>query len=136
MALNPTNTVYGVKRLIGRKFEDPSVQQDMRSWPFEVINEKGKPKVKVKYKGETKTFFPEEISAMVLTKMKETAEAYLGKNSRLCYYKKKYSLVLESTLNFLFFKMSPHKLDLSRNSKWRTWTPFCFLFFDSTLNTL
>ncbi|KAH1002766.1 hypothetical protein HUJ04_008822 [Dendroctonus ponderosae] len=77
-AMNPTNTVYGIKRLIGRKFDDATVQQDMRSWPFEVINDKGKPKVKVKYKGETKLFFPEEISAMVLTKMKETAEAYLG----------------------------------------------------------
>lgn len=47
-------------------------------WAFEVINDKGKPKIKVKYKGETKTFFPEEISSMVLGKMKETAEAYLG----------------------------------------------------------
>lgn len=80
MALNPTNTVYGVKRLIGRNFDDSSVQQDLRTWPFEVVSEKGKPKIKVKYKGEAKTFFPEEISAMVLTKMKETAEAYLGKN--------------------------------------------------------
>ncbi|KAL1517500.1 hypothetical protein ABEB36_001258 [Hypothenemus hampei] len=78
VALNPTNTVYGIKRLIGRKFDEPSVQQDIKSWPFEVINDKGKPKIKVKYKGETKTFFPEEISAMVLTKMKDIAEAYMG----------------------------------------------------------
>ncbi|XP_050299437.1 heat shock 70 kDa protein 1-like [Anthonomus grandis grandis] len=79
-ALNPSNTVYGIKRLIGRKFDDPTVQQDMKNWPFDVINEKGKPKIKVKYKGETKTFFPEEISAMVLTKMKEIAESYLTSN--------------------------------------------------------
>lgn len=68
------------KRLIGRKFDDPVVQQDTKHWPFEVINEKGKPKIRVKYKGEMKTFFPEEISSMILSKMKETAEAYLGCN--------------------------------------------------------
>ena len=67
------------KRLIGRRFEDPSVQSDMKHWPFAVVNEGGKPKLKVDYKGETKQFFPEEISSMVLVKMKETAQAYLGK---------------------------------------------------------
>ncbi len=67
------------KRLIGRKFEDSSVQGDMKHWPFEVVSDGGKPKLQVEYKGETKSFFPEEISSMVLTKMKETAEAYLGK---------------------------------------------------------
>jgi L1 cell adhesion molecule like protein len=67
------------KRLIGRRFEDTSVQTDMKHWPFTVISDGGKPKIQVQYKGETKTFFPEEISSMVLTKMKETAEAYLGK---------------------------------------------------------
>ncbi|KAF7270746.1 hypothetical protein GWI33_016328 [Rhynchophorus ferrugineus] len=77
-AMNPTNTVYGVKRLIGRTFQDPMVQKDIKNWPFEVINDKGKPKIKVTYKGEIKTFCPEEISAMVLSKMKETAETYLG----------------------------------------------------------
>lgn len=51
----------------------------MKHWPFEVVNDGGKPKIQVDYKGETKTFYPEEISSMVLTKMKETAEAYLGK---------------------------------------------------------
>lgn len=69
------------KRLIGRRFDDPTVASDMKHWPFIVINEGGKPKIKVEYKGEKKTFFPEEISSMVLTKMKETAEAYLGKVS-------------------------------------------------------
>lgn len=67
------------KRLIGRKFDDPAVQSDMKHWPFKVINaDGGKPKVQVEYKGEVKTFTPEEISSMVLTKMKETAEAFLG----------------------------------------------------------
>ncbi|XP_050697216.1 heat shock 70 kDa protein cognate 4-like [Eriocheir sinensis] len=78
VALNPTNTVFDAKRLIGRKFEEPSIQADMKHWPFAVVPEGGKPKVKVDFKGETKTFNPEEISSMVLTKMKETAEAYLG----------------------------------------------------------
>ncbi|CAH8825833.1 unnamed protein product [Trichobilharzia szidati] len=79
VAINPTNTVFDAKRLIGRRFDDPSVQSDMKHWPFEVINEASKPKIRVEYKGERKTFFPEEISSMVLTKMKEVAEAYLGK---------------------------------------------------------
>ena len=67
------------KRLIGRTFEDSTVQSDMKHWPFDVISDGGKPKIQVDYKGEKKTFFPEEISSMVLVKMKETAEAYLGK---------------------------------------------------------
>lgn len=71
------------KRLIGRRFEDPVVQSDMKHWPFDVISDSGRPKVEVEYKGETKTFYPEEISSMVLTKMKEIAEAYLGKVSSL-----------------------------------------------------
>jgi L1 cell adhesion molecule like protein len=77
--MNPVNTIFDAKRLIGRKFEDSSVQSDMKHWPFEVVSDGGKPKLSVEYKGETKSFFPEEISSMVLTKMKETAEAYLGK---------------------------------------------------------
>ncbi|XP_055299584.1 heat shock protein 70 B2-like [Sitodiplosis mosellana] len=79
VAMNPTNTVFDAKRLIGRKFDDPVIQADMKHWPFEVKNVDTKPKIEVQYKGEKKQFFPEEISSMVLTKMKETAEAYLGK---------------------------------------------------------
>lgn len=67
------------KRLIGRRFDDSVVQSDMKHWPFTVVNDAGRPKVQVEYKGETKSFYPEEISSMVLTKMKEIAEAYLGK---------------------------------------------------------
>jgi len=78
-AMNPTNTIFDAKRLIGRKFNDPVVQQDIKHWPFKVVKDGDKPKIQVQYKGETKTFFPEEISSMVLTKMKDTAESYLGK---------------------------------------------------------
>ena len=79
VAMNPTNTVFDAKRLIGRKWEESTVQNDRKYWPFEVVNDGGKPKIQVEYRGETKKFFAEEISSMVLTKMKETAEAYLGK---------------------------------------------------------
>ncbi|XP_017464356.1 PREDICTED: heat shock-related 70 kDa protein 2-like, partial [Rhagoletis zephyria] len=78
VALNPTNTVFDAKRLIGRRYDDSTVQSDIKHWPFKVVSEGGKPKIQVEYKGETKRFFPEEISSMVLIKMKETAEAYLG----------------------------------------------------------
>ncbi|CAL1291445.1 unnamed protein product [Larinioides sclopetarius] len=78
VALNPENTVFDAKRLIGRKYDDPKIQQDVKHWPFKVINHGGKPKISVEFKGEQKLFNPEEISAMVLTKMKETAEMYLG----------------------------------------------------------
>ena len=70
-AKNPINTVFDAKRLIGRKFNDPIVQKDIKLWPFKV--ESGpddKPVIVVKFKGETKKFHPEEISSMVLTKMK------------------------------------------------------------------
>ena len=80
VAMNPNNTIFDAKRLIGRKFDDSSVQQDKKHWPFTVINENTKPKIQVEYKYEQKTFSPEEVSSMVLVKMKETAEAYLGKN--------------------------------------------------------
>ena len=78
-AMNPEGTVFDAKRLIGRKFDDSTVQADMKHWPFKVTNVAGKPKIQAEYKGEMKTFAPEEISSMVLAKMKETAEAYLGK---------------------------------------------------------
>lgn len=77
-ALNPRNTIFDAKRLIGRKYTDDTVQKDMKQWPFTVINDSGKPKLQVEYQNETKTLSPEEVSAMVLTSMKETAEAYLG----------------------------------------------------------
>jgi L1 cell adhesion molecule like protein len=78
-AANPLNTVFDAKRLIGRKFTDPVVQSDMKHWPFTVKEGKGgKPTIEVEWKGERKEFVAEEISAAVLTKMKLTAESYLG----------------------------------------------------------
>ncbi|KAM3616351.1 uncharacterized protein V6R79_016498 [Siganus canaliculatus] len=79
VALNPSNTVFDAKRLIGRRFDDSVVQLDMKQWPFKVVCDETRPKVEVEYKGELKSFFPEEISSMVLVKMKEISEAYLGK---------------------------------------------------------
>ncbi|KAB5591765.1 glucose-regulated protein [Ceratobasidium theobromae] len=76
---SPSQTVFDAKRLIGRKYEDPEVKRDAKHWPFKIVGKGGKPMIQVKNKGELKDFTPEEISAMVLTKMKETAEAYLGK---------------------------------------------------------
>jgi heat shock protein 5 len=78
-ALNPENTLFDIKRLIGREYSDHNVQSDMKLLPFKILNKNGKPAIQVKVKGEDKVFAPEEISAMVLTKMKEIAEAYLGK---------------------------------------------------------
>merc|ERR1711983_294115 len=78
VAMNPSNTVFDAKRLIGRSFNDEVVQKDMKHWPFKVVSAGGKPKIGVEHKYEEKTFTPEEISAMVLTKMRETAEAYIG----------------------------------------------------------
>ncbi|KAH8599786.1 heat shock protein 70 family [Bisporella sp. PMI_857] len=78
VAMNPHNTVFDAKRLIGRKFSDSEVQADMKHFPFAVIDRAGKPVVEVDFKGEKKQFTPEEISSMVLVKMRETAESYLG----------------------------------------------------------
>ena len=77
--LNPTNTLYDVKRFIGRRFDEPSVQRDMKLLPFNIINRSNKPFIEVEVKGEKKVFAPEEISAMVLVRMKEIAEAFIGK---------------------------------------------------------
>ncbi|KAF8364742.1 hypothetical protein HHK36_033282 [Tetracentron sinense] len=78
-SINPSNTVFDAKRLIGRRFSDPSVQRDMKLWPFKVIAGPGdKPLIVVRYKGVQKQFSAEEISAMVFSKMKEIAEAFLG----------------------------------------------------------
>jgi len=76
---NPKNTIFDAKRLIGRTWSEKSVQSDIKFFPFSVVDKKGKPQIKVQVKGKEETFTPEQISAMVLGKMKETAEAYLGK---------------------------------------------------------
>ena len=79
-AINPINTVFDAKRLIGRKFSDPSTQSDLRHFPYKVFAREGdKPCIKVNFKNQDKEFLPEEISSMVLTKMKDIAEAFLGK---------------------------------------------------------
>jgi L1 cell adhesion molecule like protein len=78
-AMNPQNTIYDAKRLIGRKYSDPTVQSDMKHWPFKVKPDKNdKPQIVVEVNGETKEFYAEEISAMVIGKMVEYAEAFLG----------------------------------------------------------
>uniref|UniRef100_A0A2I9LP25 Endoplasmic reticulum chaperone BIP n=1 Tax=Centruroides hentzi TaxID=88313 RepID=A0A2I9LP25_9SCOR len=79
LTTNPENTVFDAKRLIGREWSDPSVQHDIKYFPFKVIEKSSKPHIRVETSQGQKLFAPEEISAMVLTKMKETAEAYLGK---------------------------------------------------------
>ena len=79
-AMNPRNTVFDAKRLIGLKFSDPKVQNDIKDWSYKVVSGKSdKATIEVEFKGEKKRFEPEEISSMVLTKMKETAETFLGK---------------------------------------------------------
>lgn len=79
ISMNTSNTVFDAKRLIGRRFDDPSIQSDLKHYPFKITKgANDRPIINVQYKGEDKTFTPEEISAMVLTKMKETAETYLG----------------------------------------------------------
>jgi len=79
-ALNPTNTVFDVKRLIGRRMSDDTVQKDMKLLPFGIVDKESKPYVQVEFKGEKKQYSPEEISAMILGKMREIAESFLGKS--------------------------------------------------------
>ena len=75
---NPENTIFDAKRLIGRRFDDKDVQRDVKHYPFKVVNKGDKPNIQVKVGSDTRTFTPEEVSAMVLGKMKEIAETYLG----------------------------------------------------------
>mmetsp|Transcript_36700 Transcript_36700/g.86046 ORF Transcript_36700/g.86046 Transcript_36700/m.86046 type:complete len:657 (+) Transcript_36700:76-2046(+) len=77
--VNPSQTLFDVKRLIGRRFKDSTVQKDIKLLPFKIVDKNTKPMISVKVKGEDKVMAPEEVSSMVLTKMKETAENYLGK---------------------------------------------------------
>lgn len=78
-ALNPVNTVFDAKRLIGRRFNDTIVQSDMKLWPFKVVpDNNGKPKIEVEFEGKPEQYYPEQISSMVLTEMKRIAESYLG----------------------------------------------------------
>ncbi|EAL49619.1 heat shock protein70, hsp70A2, putative, partial [Entamoeba histolytica HM-1:IMSS] len=80
IGMNVKNTVFDAKRMIGRRFSDPTIQNDMKHWSFEVVDDgHDKPLIEVEYKGEVKRFTPEEISSMVLSKMKETAETFVGK---------------------------------------------------------
>jgi len=78
-SLNPENTIFDSKRLIGRNFDDKIVQSDMKLWPFKVVNKANKPYIQVTVEGKKKEFAAEEISAMILSKMREIAEAFLGK---------------------------------------------------------
>jgi L1 cell adhesion molecule like protein len=84
VSTNPSNTVFDAKRLIGRKFNESSVQSDMKHFTYSVVDKGGKPNIEVQFKGEKKNFSPEEISAMVLGKMKEIAESYLGSEVTDC----------------------------------------------------
>ena len=77
-SMNPINTLYDAKRMIGKKYNDHTVQEDMKLWPFNVKSNDNKPTFEVEYMNEKKTFYPEEISAMILTKMKEISESFLG----------------------------------------------------------
>ena len=99
LTTNPENTVFDAKRLIGREWSDASVQHDIKYFPFKVIDKNSKPHVKVDTTQGEKIFAAEEISAMVLNKMKETAEAYLGK-------KVTHAVVTVPAVSFLNFKLS------------------------------
>ena len=78
-AMNPKNTIYDAKRLIGRSFDDPNVRRDKENWAFDLVEKDSKPFIKAVVNGEEQLLSPEEVSAMILVQMKQTAEAYLGK---------------------------------------------------------
>lgn len=77
-ASNPSNTVFDAKRLIGKNFDDAKVQSDMKHLSYNVVDQGNKPMIEVEFKGEKKIFAPEEISSMILVKMREIAESFLG----------------------------------------------------------
>jgi len=79
MTINPTNTIFAIKRLMGLRYNDPAIQQELKRLPYKVVNQDNRPYVEVTFKGEKKLFSPEEISAMILSKMKQIAEDYLGR---------------------------------------------------------
>lgn len=79
MTINPTNTIFGIKRLMGLRYSDKACQDELKRLPYKVVNQDNRPYVQVEFKGETKLFSPEEISAMILSKMKQIAEDYLGR---------------------------------------------------------
>jgi len=79
-SLRPSQTIFDVKRIIGRKFDDETIQKDVKEFPFRVIEQEGKPGIMVSALDEIKVMTPEQISAMVLTRLKETAETYLGED--------------------------------------------------------
>ena len=121
VAMNPNNTVFDAKCLIDCDFNDQNVQMDMKHWPFKVINVGTKPKIQVDFKCEEKTFTPEEVSSMVLTKVKETAEQYLGKLNQLIFradstkaIRIKWILMLNFHLDrFVIFKSCTKKFALT-----------------------
>lgn len=80
VAMNPMNSIFDAKRLIGREYNDPTVQSDIKHWPFKVININNKPHFEVEYENKTKNLSPEQISSMVLNKMRQIASTYLGQD--------------------------------------------------------
>jgi L1 cell adhesion molecule like protein len=84
ISMNPQNTIYGAKRILGKRFDDPILQKDIKTFPFKVVNKDNKPMIEVTYKNEVKLVSAEEISAAVLSAMKKTAEDYLGQEVKNC----------------------------------------------------
>ena len=122
VSANPSNTVFHCKRLIGRQFDDTSVQSGTKSWPFQVVKESGRAgncMIRVQYKGETRTLVPEEISAMLLAKMKETAEAYLSQVS---------IVLVMSWWAFLSGEIPADALRSRNSGIWKVLMPFIFYY--------